>query len=200
MLSRSGTKRSTVCKTAPERDVGSNPTTSTKKCSRCSRSMMPEDFAIARRTPRTYYRRWCKTCENRRKRNYNVAYFGKYRDIVNARIRDQRRSPEHRAKFIVRDSRRSDQKKGLVCDLSIEFVQSLISRGCTYCKGERDRVRMSLDRIDNTQGHTRKNVLPSCIDCNLIRANIPEKAWKLIVPAIRKARRLGLFNGWSKRK
>jgi hypothetical protein len=49
---------------------------------------------------------------------------------------------------------------------------------CYYCKQTvlleykcRDPLQWTLDRIDNTMGHNKKNVLISCLGCNLKRRN-----------------------------
>jgi hypothetical protein len=55
---------------------------------------------------------------------------------------------------------------------------------------------MTLDRIDNTIGHVKTNVKPACIRCNLLRRNMPYAAWLMLVPAVKKARKFGLFDGW----
>lgn len=65
---------------------------------------------------------------------------------------------------------------------------------CFYC-GAID-IKMTLDRIDNSIGHTRVNVNPSCVRCNGVRGNMPYAAWMAIVPAIKKAREDGLFGSW----
>lgn len=61
----------------------------------------------------------------------------------------------------------SDKKKGLLCDLSIEWVlDNVISKVCTYCG---TTINIGCDRIDNTKGHTKSNVIPACYTCNMIR-------------------------------
>jgi len=49
---------------------------------------------------------------------------------------------------------------------------------CFYCKNtvkteyfKRDSLQWTLDRIDNTMGHNKDNVLISCLGCNLKRRN-----------------------------
>jgi hypothetical protein len=49
---------------------------------------------------------------------------------------------------------------------------------CFYCKStvkteylKRDPLQWTLDRIDNTMGHNKDNVLISCLGCNLKRRN-----------------------------
>lgn len=101
------------------------------------------------------------------------------------------------ARFILREARRSDRLRGRVCDLTKDQIESLISRGCSYC-GETG-LRMTLDRIDNSGGHTLDNVVPACIRCNYARRDMPYEAWLCLVEGMRQARELGLFKAWTGR-
>lgn len=96
---------------------------------------------------------------------------------------------------IYMDCKNKDRKSGFVgFDLDKEFIEGLISQGCIYC-GE-TKLRMTLDRIDNSIGHLKCNVLPCCFRCNYIRGSMPFEAWQIIVPAVRQARESGLFGDW----
>ncbi len=101
------------------------------------------------------------------------------------------------ARFILREARRSDTLRGQTCDLMKQEIELLISRGCDYC-GEKD-LRMTLDRIDNSKGHTRDNVVPAYIRCNYARRNMPYEAWLCLIGGMRRARELDLFKGWTGR-
>ena len=101
------------------------------------------------------------------------------------------------APFILREARRSDTLRGHTCDLTKAEITQLIGRGCSYC-GE-TALRMTLDRIDNSRGHTRDNVVPACIRCNYARRNMPYDAWLCLTDGMRRARELGLFDGWTGR-
>jgi hypothetical protein len=101
------------------------------------------------------------------------------------------------ARFILREARRSDTLRGQTCDLTKSEIEQLIGRGCSYC-GE-TALRMTLDRIDNSRGHTRDNVIPACIRCNYARRNMPYEAWLCLTDGMRRARELGLFKEWTGR-
>lgn len=61
-----------------------------------------------------------------------------------------------------------DKKKGLkLCDLKSEDLLSIIQNPCTYCKC--DSSEITLDRIDNSKGHTKDNIVPCCKLCNTAR-------------------------------
>lgn len=65
----------------------------------------------------------------------------------------------------------ADKAKGLQCDLTAAwFKENIQNKACVYCK--RSNVRIGCDRIDNSIGHTKANVVPSCGDCNKSRQDI----------------------------
>lgn len=61
-----------------------------------------------------------------------------------------------------------DKKKNLTCDIELKWLRDFVAGGCHYCG---DKHRVGLDRIDNTKGHTKDNVVASCYDCNCARNN-----------------------------
>jgi hypothetical protein len=101
----------------------------------------------------------------------------------------------HVAECILTDCRQVDKKRGRINDLDIVFVRDLISRPCAYC-GETG-IRISLDRIDNSIGHSKANVVQACERCNYFRRDMPHEAWLVIAKAMRKARVKGLFGRWT---
>lgn len=69
-----------------------------------------------------------------------------------------------RACFIRKNSERTDS-----CDMSTNEILAIIERPCHYC-GTTEH-RRGLDRIDNSKGHVKGNVLPACWSCNFARGN-----------------------------
>jgi hypothetical protein len=61
-----------------------------------------------------------------------------------------------------------DKKKGQICDIDIDWLRKFVESGCSYCG---DDNRVGIDRIDNSRGHTKDNVVPACYDCNCARGN-----------------------------
>lgn len=55
--------------------------------------------------------------------------------------------------------------RGAVFRLDIEEFRKLRDAACYYCGGKFDK--MSIDRVDPTQGYTPYNCVSCCIDCNL---------------------------------
>jgi hypothetical protein len=134
----------------------------------------------------------CKSCRNRYARERYV----KKKHIINERTRVKRRTD--RAATILSDARKADRKKGFeVAQDYVDYgiIEQLIKLPCTYC-GE-TAIQMTLDRIDNTLGHTKSNVLPACIRCNLMRRSMPYEAWLVVVESVKKARELNLFGAWT---
>lgn len=104
--------------------------------------------------------------------------------------------PKDYARFILADSKKNDKKNGRDNNLTIEFIIDKLSCGqCSYC-GDKNS-KLTLDRVDNFLGHLIDNVEVSCNFCNIIRGNMPYDAWIHIVPSIKSAKELGLFNSWK---
>lgn len=65
--------------------------------------------------------------------------------------------------------RLADKKKGLSFDIDKQWLFDNIKNGqCHYCG---DTKRLGLDRIDNSKGHTKDNVVLCCYECNIARGN-----------------------------
>ena len=58
--------------------------------------------------------------------------------------------------------------KMLKNDLELNWVREFVKQPCIYCEDTED---IGLDRIDNTKGHTKDNVVPCCYACNTARGN-----------------------------
>lgn len=84
-------------------------------------------------------------------------------------------------------------------DLSHEFVLEQFEKSCTYCGATQDEIRLTLDRVDNSLGHLKTNVVPACRRCNFIRRDMPFEAWLVVAKGMRKAREKGLFGDWKGR-
>ena len=169
-----------------------------KQCSSCKAVLPVTLFYIASATNRP--RPYCKPCENRqrgeRRRKAGPLHDERARRYT-AKLSAMRRSGQQVARWILADSRGSDRKHGRENTLTLNFIESAIANGCTYC-GETS-LRMTLDRMDNATGHTPENVLAACIRCNYLRRHTPYAAWLEIVPSVRAAREKDLFGEWDGR-
>lgn len=77
-----------------------------------------------------------------------------------------------------------DKKNGVsICDMDIEWmVLNVLSKPCVYCG---DTHRVGADRIDNSKGHTKDNIVPCCYECNCARnSNFTFEEMKIIGKAI----------------
>jgi hypothetical protein len=165
-------------------------------CRKCQSEKPETEFYLNNTNGRCYRKRTCSKCDNKERkwRTTNID-----RDALRRRDRlkskRQRRDPAFIAKHIVNDSRKSDRRKNRVNDLDREWVNKFIANGCRYC-GE-TKLRMTLDRIDNSKGHAKTNVNPACIRCNYMRRDMPYEAWLLLVDGVRAARNAGVFGSWT---
>ena len=144
----------------------------------------------------TYYTNHCKKCDSLRARAWQKSNPEKYeqlQEVLKAQRKHDRKT--NHALTIFRDCRHSDKRSGRTNDLTKDFVALTINRDCFYC-GE-TLLRMSLDRVDNSKGHTMDNVIPACVRCNYIRKDMPYDAWIVVAVGMRQAREQGLFGGWG---
>lgn len=63
-----------------------------------------------------------------------------------------------------------DKKKGFQFDLTKEFIEEKLKQPCMYC-GDLNFNKMGLDRLDNSIGHLKTNVVPCCDECNIARSD-----------------------------
>jgi hypothetical protein len=141
----------------------------------------------------------CKNCDNssRLTRSFNLKFRRKSQINAARRISAMRKAGKQLSRWILKDCRNHDKKAGLTCDLSRQDIDEIVSKPCEWC-GE-THIRMTLDRIDNSQGHTRINVVGACIRCNLLRKHMPIEAWREVSIGVRSAREKGLFGDWTGR-
>jgi hypothetical protein len=117
----------------------------------------------------------CKICDKlrtRKRKRYPLTKQQKDARNVNRRNkpRKQYKSPYNRTKNLLKSYTYSDTKSGLVCDLSVEWLDNhILTKPCMYCNTTAEP--RGCDRIDNTLGHLKTNVVPCCRTCNLTRGN-----------------------------
>ncbi len=165
-----------------------------RECISCHDILEDSNFHF-RRDSHTF-RTSCRSCENKRKQiqRSDTGKENRYKRELQ-RAKEQRLDKKHRGKFIVEDSRSIDRRKGLMNNISRDFVDDIIENGCSYCGDT--TTTMTLDRIDNDIGHMVGNVVSCCYRCNIIRGNMPHEAWVSIVPAVKTAFQIGLFDSWN---
>lgn len=75
-----------------------------------------------------------------------------------------------------------------ICDVDIDWmIKNIMTKPCYYCG---DTHRVGCDRIDNSKGHTKDNIIPCCYDCNCARNNnFTVEEMKIIGEAIREVKK-----------
>ena len=103
------------------------------------------------------------------KYNYSIdeIIFGRKRKRGSKKCVDNKESRTKASKMIS-SYKLKDKKMGLeICDIDIDWmIENIINKPCTYCG---DTNRIGCDRIDNSKGHTKNNVVPCCYECNCAR-------------------------------
>jgi len=87
--------------------------------------------------------------------------------VLNPAEIDERRKRK-RATSMVCSYKARDAKKGFEkCDFDFQYVvNQIFNKSCVYC-GSKDKL--GADRIDNTKGHIKTNIVPACFRCNTMR-------------------------------
>jgi len=166
----------------------------TKTCRKCRLPWPLKSFTEYKPGQR---RATCLSCRKQQDITQNPERVKKERSKATSRVSDQRRNGQKVGQWILVDSRRSDRRRGLNNDLTRDFIDAEIAKGCAYC-GE-SSLRMTLDRKDNAIGHVVSNVVPACIRCNYARGAMPFEAWLCLASGMRLAREKGLFGYWTGR-
>lgn len=156
--------------------------TESKHCPGCETTKSIREFYVRIRVRKETGRQFinvrevCKECHkqttvDRRRRRPNGSIYGRYR--------------------------RNAAEKGLQFSVSRTDFDRLLARDCHYCGAS--ELLMTLDRADNDVGYTLENIVPACIRCNLLKADMPVAAWLELVPHIRRVYEAGKFGGWVPR-
>lgn len=118
----------------------------------------------------------CRECHSARKRGRDrrterwANHTPAQREKVVARNRTYNRTDKGRAVYLAFAYHRVDRGKGHECDMDRHFIlNEIIPKPCHYC-GTIEHPR-GCDRIDNSIGHLKSNVVPSCAICNLARGD-----------------------------
>lgn len=65
-----------------------------------------------------------------------------------------------------------DKQKGFddICDIDIDWmIENIFKKTCVYCGDDKN---VGCDRLDNSLGHLKSNVVPCCVTCNTARSNL----------------------------
>ena len=143
--------------------------------------------------------RGCRSCGN--KREFSEKHKDNIRKSVldfysnnNIQIYPKNKEPKSKIrnnykelpwKRIKRECKCRDKKypENTRYNFSDDELQNILNQPCIYCG---DTENIGLDRIDNTLGHSKENVIPCCSLCNMVRGNrFTVDEFKIIGNAIR---------------
>jgi len=158
-----------------------------KVCKNCHTEKWINEFPLCRNSRGNI----CRVCRNRLSYDKIKSNPESYKKKVESNNRYYRNNPSTKQ---IQGYKASDKRHGRENDLDIDYLRELISKGCTYC-GSKDKV--GLDRLDNTLGHTKNNVVPCCSRCNYLKRDMPFAAWVYFVPAIKLANHNNAFGNWN---
>lgn len=100
------------------------------------------------------------------KREYNRKYRENNKEYYKQYKKEWQQTPKGRANCLLQAYKRNDQKYGRENNLTAHWiVERIFSQPCHYC-GESDWKKIGCDRIDNTIGHIKSNVVSCCYKCN----------------------------------
>ena len=123
---------------------------------------------------------------NRKNRRGKVYRYKILRCKTCTSTRDNEKLAAKQARWLLKGYRKRDREAGFgPTDLDYDTVESLIREPCSYC--EDTKITMTLDR---------KDVVPACFRCNMLRGSMPYEAWLYVAKTVKEARLLGLFGTW----
>lgn len=80
-----------------------------------------------------------------------------------------KQSVRNKASKMISAYKCKDYKKSLNCDLDIDwFIENILNKNCIYCNSN---LHIGADRLNNSLGHLKNNIVPCCYKCNTIRNN-----------------------------
>ncbi len=138
-----------------------------KECTMCH-VVMPNRFFYTSTLKANNKTRHSSECKNCRGRRYRERYASNS-EMKEKRIKiynSTKGTLRYRVVKIYNSFKKTDLKKKRFNNLDKKFIKKTISYPCTYCG---DTNKVSLDRIDNSFGHIKSNVVPCCKECNTAR-------------------------------
>ena len=105
-------------------------------------------------------------------REYQREYRRKNKNRLNKQIRKkyrENREPNRTRGCVHAYKKYDEEHKYNICDFDVKwFRDNISSKPCIYCGYTK---KIGCDRIDNSKGHTKDNVVPCCHECNTARSD-----------------------------
>ena len=122
---------------------------------------------------------------------YDVAYYKTHRaekrakwDMWARTVKGQYTTSKNKAKY-----------NNVEWDLSLEEYSELRNKSCHYCAGPLPQSSRGLDRLDNSKGYIKGNVVPCCYGCNNLKSDVlSEKETLEVVKLLQTLRGKELWN------
>jgi hypothetical protein len=138
----------------------------------------------------------CKPCEKKRTR---AKYLKNPRKLRYGLLTEEqkaarliiagkyRKTPKGKAIFYLKAYQKFDRKRGYECDLDQGYLLESFKKPCIYC----GFPSIGVDRISNKEGHTRRNCVPCCMECNTGRMdNFTPEEMMIIGKAIAEVKKM----------
>lgn len=124
------------------------------------------------------------------KYNYSIEeiLFGRTKKRGSKIVKDNKNNIRAKVSKMISSYKHKDKVNNVsICDIDIDWmIENIINKPCYYCG---DTHRIGCDRIDNSKGHTKDNVVPCCYECNCARNNnFSVEEMKIIGEAIKKVK------------
>lgn len=132
----------------------------------------------------------CKECDKKRidKRVWKERIFTEEQKN-SKKIANKKYAKTNKGKsiFIFKAYKNHDKKHNRVTDLKSQDILDILHTPCTYC----GFPSTGFDRIDNSLGHMKENVVPCCKECNVARMdNFSHKEMFILGKTIREIKLL----------
>lgn len=159
-----------------------------KYCPGCDRFKDSDEFGSDRSTPDGKCSS-CKTCHNERARQYNKTHRLERRALTTKQQRVDRRWMN-----LARHAARRSRVNGVECDIDGEHVLEVFNsqNGLCYWLGVLMKppidpykpAQPSIDRLDDSKGYVRGNIVISCRAANLGRGLTDQRVFRYFCEAI----------------
>jgi hypothetical protein len=169
------------------------------KCDECEETYIMTNYYYRKDT--NVYRTVCKGCHaEKRRKQYIVdseivlARNKIYRETNKDKINEHRKRTKYVYKKRYTSLKSQAKNRGLEVGLNFEEYEKIAKNPCHYCNdefGEATRAGGGLDRLDNSIGYMKGNVVSCCRICNSLKLNIfTEQETLIAVKAILDYRRV----------
>ncbi len=137
------------------------PDDSIKTCISCKEDKFIIDFSFSKKIG--YYSSYCKPCDVKRKQEKHKLQ--SIEELSKRKEKARKYFHNNKPSYLYHSYKNFDDNKGLINDLTLEFIEKEIVNPCSYC----GHKSTGLDRIDSSIGHTIKNSIPCCKECNIAK-------------------------------